>query len=550
MRGGFGRFFVTALVCIVSLAGCQSTNAADPPTADMLTRAINKLDPETLIDGGDLRLPLAQFPTNFNPLTIDSVSAYPMYATAAYPRAFTVNTDGSHVLNTDYFTAAEQTGVDPQVITYTINPAAVWTDGTPITWQDMKSQAHALSGKDDRYHVFSTVGYDRVESVTAGVNDRQAVVRFARPYAEWLTLFSGTDVLLPRAMTETPEAFADAQHDRPGPSAGPFVVSGIDAENRRIVFSRNERWWGRPPRLNTISLVTIEPTGWLDALHDGTIDATEVDTAIQVAAAARIPDIEVRQAPTPAVWSVFFNGSQDSWLADPALRHAIARGIDRDRIIEVTQRGLTDSPVESNSHIFANGQPGYRDNADGYDYDPYRARQELDSLGWKMSPSGVREKDGHQLTLTNLYVESPSGDLLGQLLAEMLDGIGVDLIANDFTAEEAAIELPHYDLLTFAINTAGSPLAMVPVYYRGGGYYNMLTTSTPDLDAKIDQLLGETGDTALNTANEIDEMLWQEAHSVPLLRIPGNTAVRRDLANFGAFGAADVDFTAIGYCGC
>ena len=145
-------------------------------------------------------MPLAQFPTNFNPLTIDSVSAYPMYATAAYPRAFTVNTDGSHVLNTDYFTAAEQTGVDPQVITYTINPAAVWTDGTPITWQDMKSQAHALSGKDSRYHVFSTVGYDRVESVTAGVNDRQAVVRFARPYAEWLTLLSGTDVLLPRAM--------------------------------------------------------------------------------------------------------------------------------------------------------------------------------------------------------------------------------------------------------------------------------------------------------------------------------------------------------------
>ena len=221
MRGGFGRFFVTALVCIVSLAGCQSTNAADPPTADMLTRAINTLDPETLIDGGDLRLPLAQFPTNFNPLTADSASGYPMYATAAYPRAFTVNTDGSHVLNTDYFTAAEQTGVDPQVITYTINPAAVWTDGTPITWQDMKSQAHALSGKDDRYHVFSTVGYDRVESVTPGVNDRQAVVRFARPYAEWLTLFSGTDVLLPRAMTETPEAFANAQHDRPGPSAGP-----------------------------------------------------------------------------------------------------------------------------------------------------------------------------------------------------------------------------------------------------------------------------------------------------------------------------------------
>jgi peptide/nickel transport system substrate-binding protein len=42
-------------------------------------------------------------------------------------------------------------------------------------------------------------------------------------------------------------------------------------------------------------------------------------------------------------------------------------------------------------------------------------------------------------------------------------------------------------------------------------------------------------------------MIWQEGFSLPLFQSPGNTAVRSDLANFGAFGLADVDYTAIGF---
>ena len=51
-------------------------------------------------------------------------------------------------VNTDYFTSVELTSTNPQVVTYTINPKAVWSDGTPITWEDIASQIHATSGKD------------------------------------------------------------------------------------------------------------------------------------------------------------------------------------------------------------------------------------------------------------------------------------------------------------------------------------------------------------------------------------------------------------------
>ncbi len=48
-------------------------------------------------------------------------------------------------------------------------------------------------------------------------------------------------------------------------------------------------------------------------------------------------------------------------------------------------------------------------------------------------------------------------------------------------------------------------------------------------------------------ANEVDKLIWAEGFSLPLTQSPGNVAVRSTLANFGAFGLADVDYTTIGF---
>ena len=74
------------------------------------------------------------------------------------PRAFRVAADGSTTVNTDYFTSVELTSNNPQVVTYTINPKAVWSDGTPITWEDIASQINATSGKDKAFAIASPNG--------------------------------------------------------------------------------------------------------------------------------------------------------------------------------------------------------------------------------------------------------------------------------------------------------------------------------------------------------------------------------------------------------
>ena len=97
------------------------------------------------------------------------------------PRAFRIAADGTTTVDTDYFTSMELTSTNPQVVTYTINPKAKWSDGTPITWEDIAAQINATNGKDKDFAIASPNGSDRVASVTRGVNDRQAVMTFAKP---------------------------------------------------------------------------------------------------------------------------------------------------------------------------------------------------------------------------------------------------------------------------------------------------------------------------------------------------------------------------------
>ena len=52
---------------------------------------------------------------------------------------------------------------------------------------------------------------------------------------------------------------------------------------------------------------------------------------------------------------------------------------------------------------------------------------------------------------------------------------------------------------------------------------------------------------ARDLANEADELIWGLGFSLPLFQTPGNVAVRKNLANFGAAGLGDVNYTAIGF---
>jgi peptide/nickel transport system substrate-binding protein len=547
-------FAVATLIAALTLTSCSGGNQAPTRggTAEVGTTSdINPQDPATLQRGGNLRLTLTDFPPNFNSLHIDgNTGDVNALVRPTMPRAFRIAADGAPSVNTDYFTSVELTSTNPQVVTYTINPKAVWSDGTPITWEDIKSQIDATKGTDKAFAIAAPNGSDRVESVTRGVDDRQAVMTFAKPYSEWRGMFAGSTVLLPKSMTATPDAFNKAQLNGPGPSAGPFIVSNLDRGAKRITLTRNPKWWGPPPLLDSITYLVLDDAARIPALQNNTIDASGLATLDEMQIARRTEGIAIRRAPGIAWYHFTFNGASGSILADPTLRRAIVKGIDRQAIANVTLRGLADNPVPLDNHIYLAGQKGYQDNSGDVAFDQEKAKQELDALGWRMNGQ-FREKDGRQLAIRDVLYDSLSTRQYAQIAQNNLAQIGVKL---DLDVRPAAgfftdfVTVGNFDIAQFAWSGDPFPLSSLTQIYLANGESNFGKIGSPEIDAKIEQTVSELDpDKARTLANELDKMLFNEVFSLPLTQSTGNVAVRSALANFGAFGLADADYTKIGF---
>jgi peptide/nickel transport system substrate-binding protein len=530
----------------INLAPETGHNAAIGTTSD-----INPQDPATLQDGGNLRLALSDFPPNFNILNIDGNSAEVAgMMKATLPRAFIIGPDGSTRIDTNYFTSVELTGTAPQVVTYTINPKAVWSDGTPITWEDIASQIHALSGADKTFEIAGPSGADRVASVTRGVDDRQAVMTFAKPYAEWRGMFAGNGMLLPRSMTATPEAFNKGQLEGPGPSAGPFIVTSLDRTTQRIVLSRNPKWWGPRPRLDSVTYLVLDDAARLPALQNNTIDASGVGTVDQLTIAQHTLGISIRRAPA-AAWSHFtFNGAPGSILSDKALRMAVSKGIDRGTIAKVVQYGLTSDPVALGNHIYVAGQEGYQDNSSVVPYDPAEAGRELDALGWRLNGQ-FREKNGRPLVIRDLFYDAQGSRQFAQIAQHSLAQIGVKL---DLVARAGSgfftnyINVGAFDIAQFGWLGDAFPLSALTQIYKSDGESNFGRIGSAQIDDAIERTLEELDPgKARVLANDLDKLIWAEGFSLPLTQSPGDVAVRSTLANFGAPGLADLNYTTIGF---
>ena len=551
---GLAAFVVVAVVAVVACTGCsgyQDMPLAGGTASLGSTGDINPQNPTTLRDGGDLKLALTEYPPNFNLLNIDgNLADTASVEGPTLPHAFTVAPDGAMKVDSDYFTSAELTSTNPQVVTFTINPKAVWSDGTPITWADIKSQINATSGKDPRFAIAATGGADRVRSVTRGIDDRQAIMTFDKPYAEWRGIVSG---LLPKRMTETPDVFNAGQLNAPGPSAGPFMVTTLDKTAQRIALTRNPRWWGTKPRLDSITFLVLDRAAVIPALLNGAIDAidsTQLGSLDDLIMARRTKGISIRRAPAPNWIHFTFNGAAGSILADPALRLAIMKGIDRQAIANVTQRGLANNPVPLNNHIYVAGQVGYQDNSAPAAYNPEQARRELDGLGWKLNGQ-FREKNGRQLVIRLVLYDAQDRREVAQIAQNSLAQIGVKLQlelkpANGFFTDY--VNTGDFDIAEFEWVGGAFPLASLTEIYTTDGGSNFGKIGSHELDAKIQETLSELDPAkARALANEVDQMIWAEGFSLPLYQDPGNEAARSDLANFGPTGVGDLDYTAIGF---
>lgn len=540
---------LVALGLIVT--GCSSSSG---PTSSGVLGTTNDINPHPvtdLKDGGNLRLSLTSYPASFNYLQVDGTTQDTSdVVSPLLGSPFITDAAGQPSVDHNYFTDVQLTSQDPQVVTYTINPKAVWTDGSPITWEDMQSEWQAQSGSNPAYQVSATSGYDQIEKVERGADDRQAVVTFKKHFAEWKGLFGP---LYPKAATSSPQAFDDWARNTLPVSAGPFVITNLDRTQNRITLGRNPKWWGDTPKLDTITFSVLDFSAIIPAIQNNELDEGPAAGLQAVTAARNTPGVEVRHAPPPGYSFLSFNGAPGSILADVKLRQALAKAVDRQTIAATYLRGLVDNPHALNNHIFFEGQKGYQDNSQVVAFNLDQAAKELDELGW-VKKGDIREKDGRKLELRDVMYQQDSWVDDAKIIQSDFQKIGVKLDIQTIPGQGLftnVIDPGNYDLAQWSIGGTPFPLGALKqfFYYDPNNWQsNKSKIGSPELNALIDQTLSELDpDKAIQLANQADRMIWEEVWSLPFNQGPGNVAVRKDLANWGSFGLATPDYTKVGF---
>lgn len=555
---GLGVALSLALAVVACGAGQSSSGSGSLPSAT--TSDINATDRSRLADGGTFRWPLDNIPGNYNYNELDGTSSECADVIGALlPQIYYFDAASQPELRTEYVQSAQLTATAPrQVVTLRINPKASWDDGTPMTETDFEAQWRALRGTDPAYQVASTQGYDKIESVTRGRDDREVVITFRQPFADWRSLFAP---LYPASTNSSPSVFNSGWRAQPLVTAGPFRLQSIDHTAETITVVRNPHWWGRPAKLDRIVFRAIDPDSQIDALANDEIDFLDVGPDVdKLRRASTTAGITIHRAGGPNFAHIDFNGTSP-FLSDVRVRRAIAMATDRTTIDRALLGPLGVPVIPLGNHIFMENQKGYQDNSDGVGrYDPTGAAALLDAAGWRLRGT-QRVKDGRPLEV-RIVIPSQvaTSRQISELLQAMLARVGVKL---DIQTVPVADFFDHYvdpgdfDLTLFTWGGTPFPISSSKSIYAkptvgpGGQLQvqqNYSRIGSDQIDQLYDQATAEFDpEKAIALGNQIDVLIWQEVHSITLYQRPEIIPTRSTIGNFGAFGFASTYYEDIGF---
>jgi peptide/nickel transport system substrate-binding protein len=502
-----------------------------------------------------LRLAMTEFPAQWNYWHLGGADLDTARVLGALmPWLFRADQRGRVTADPSYLVRAEVTRTEPkQVVTYELNPRARWSDGTPLGFGDFQALWRACRGRDPAYQITTSTGYDRIERIARGGNDRQVVVTFARPFGEWRSLFSP---LYPARTVRGPSTWDRAWLDRIPLTAGPFRPEAIDRTAGALTIARDPRWWGPRPKLDRVVFRHLARDAVAGAFAGGEVDAFDAGAdAAAYRRARQVPGAVVRRAAGPDFTQLTFNGAAPA-LADVNVRRAVAMAVDRRALARSALAGL-DWPVRLlNDHAFVNTQEGYQDDAgEPGGYDPAGAGRLLDRAGWRRSGRS-RLKDGRPLTLRYVYPATAAASRQsGELIQVMLGRVGVRLELRpvpDGAFFDRYLIPGAYDLAPFSWIGGAFPISNLKSIYgrprRDEVRQNVARIGSERLDTVLDRATGELNLTkARRYANEADRMIWAEVHSVTFYQRPQIVPVRGSLVNWGAFGLVTPVWPDVGF---
>ena len=382
-----------------------------------------------------------------------------------------------------------------------IDENATWSDGTPVTAEDveftfLKLASPVIANPTLMLYAFEGVNDDGfveegAESVEGVKVLDEKTVQFTTKYPIALTTFENTYAFyihtLPKhILSQYSEAELSTLDwfNHPDVVSGPYRVTAYDVDHY-ISYTSNEQYWKGAPKIGKLNFNILDSSQIYAGLQSGEIDVTHhTMTAIPQEDYENIEaleNVDVVYGSPVTNQSVFI---QTANITDERVRQALVYAIDRNQILEQLMKGHG----EIVDGFLSSASPFYDADIEPMSYDTERAKALLAEAGW----------DGSR-TL-RFYVNSGDGTFVNaaQAMAAQWAAVGIktEIQTVDLATLMTVAGTTDYDL--FAVQYTYAPVDPYPdiAWLLGGegswtGYGN----------DEINEALAAT-----QTAESIDEM--------------------------------------------
>lgn len=364
---------------------------------------------------------------------------------------------------------------EAKTATYHIDPELMWSDGVPVTADDIifvyESICHpdydGVRYDEDYENIVGVVEYhdQKADSISGikRVDDKTVEVSFKEFHPAILWGAGITYNAEPAHYLKGIPLQELRSHERIRKhplSCGPFVINSM-VEGDIIEYIPNPHWKRSKIKVDKLIVKRITPTSAVQAMKSGEIDAMEMradtyDQLVELDGEGRpvkdsngnvkmkIDNADLVTFIQRAYGYVAFKlGTWDAEkgecvpfadggkFKDKALRQAIGYAMDNDGVNEIFYHGLRVTP----NSLITPAHPGFYDESlEGYSYNPEKAKKLLDDAGYKdIDGDGFRETpDGKPLTIN--YLSMTGGDIAEPLAKYYLQNwhdVGLNVSLND-----------------------------------------------------------------------------------------------------------------------
>jgi peptide/nickel transport system substrate-binding protein len=491
-----------------------------------------------------------------------------------WPTVYFVNNKLALTLNTDLVTKVAVATKPVETITYTINPKAVWSDGTPITaddfiynWQSQSGNAAFTDVGGAAFQPAGTTGYSSIASVTgsnpaggaacdpgvaasfnAGLcpNGNTVTVKFAAatPFADWQSLFG---MIVPahqgrKVGWNTGFNINGGGDEKTLLSGSWYSVTSYNQSANTVVLKRNSTYWGTPGNLDSIVFAgSLDDTSGIPGIQSGTFNVFEpVSTSLAMIQQAKAAGTAISYNVQPGLQFEHFDFNEaNAYLHQLKVRQAIAYGTNRHQLIALTVGQAAPSTQPLNNHMYMNTQPQYTNNGSVYNnVNVAKAKAFLKASKMKMGKDGYFHptygpEKGKDFTLRiSSTTGNPIRSQTEQVFQFQMKKIGIKISILNYAAGDlfgTVIPNGRYDIAEFAWVSTPFATGNNSIYCSYTNKANCGSNWVHFKNAAEDKLLKQAA-AASNPASEAtlynaaDKLLWTNMVTLPLYQKPVMTA--------------------------